>query len=520
MTEQDNTRGQELMELYVDNNEREMKEKIKGLSFDDICLLLSHLYELIKKDDKKEKQKKFELKYKIKVIGELFIEKLYGETGFWYIEDKTTNMPYITKDGAVYIFTKEEYTKYYPLVSPYFEGHRKLMIQEAEQSVALGTISDFIFLNGVKLFIINRKHFPFEITSEDIIEYFKEIPPYRMRNPAFSSILLRYTQELRCDEQYYKRGDYMTQLANEFFTELCKAQFLVPVKWLSEAPSDENDVVLKQGTKFSIPIVRSLDRDERVDCTPVFTDWSELAKFYSPDSYDAFVWSFNDLANAPDNIVFNCGSVNFVVAKDTIKQYAEYNKKKETLLQEYNENNMDEKLSDMTLEDTLELFIAARTLLAELKERCQNMSDGICITLGACIPKENPAKESLKADIKFVDDLCTELSFRAACLTLFYPILILVKEGKSVLVDDTHSLLLFTSVDECKTYMYQNPEFLGKYSPFEIYGDKTAEFLSDFINDEKLNIETITLNKTMCPIFWRAEVIDSLIKKLKQNSEK
>ena len=330
VTKERKEHGEDISNQYVSRispEHTEIMDEIKRLPIQDIITIYSNaewafekgLYHGISKDALEQGAPDAKRFYDaIAYVKEIIIERLKTADVLWTVTDKITNSPFIDDLDTVWIFTEKELAD--ECVDYFMQQYRTSFMTETIQGNMVDFFGRTVHMKGAKKFLADLGAYAeIEFKGEEIIPKpdFSEVDPAKrpVMNPDFFRAVAKLHEERYYRANYEGKGEKLRRFEDDMIKAFHDAKFLVPVKGMEEVANGN-------GGTISIPYLSKVDGDNKINLTPVFTDWNEFYKIYPQEKgFGGWVWSPQDLLSSSDDIiVVNAASLRFEMSKKMIQQ--------------------------------------------------------------------------------------------------------------------------------------------------------------------------------------------------------
>ncbi len=259
------------------------------------------------------------------ILYQTIVDKIKATDKFYITIDKTTGFPYINT-GFVDIYSTEEFAK--EATDYYAQRYRMLEVKEVTHGMWPDKMNYFVYLYfiGAERLIVDNGQFRCEVSRSDILpppDYSKtpniSVP---ILNPSLRFSMIDFFSELRWRVNYQERVEVLKKKEDTMIEEICKAKYLIPMKYEGNAEQSGDKLVFQQDTQL---LFAKITNEENETYIPVFTDWLEFEKAYDKNEWHGAIMSILEaieIGNG-DGVVINPYGENLILNDNNMKQVKE-----------------------------------------------------------------------------------------------------------------------------------------------------------------------------------------------------
>lgn len=260
-----------------------------------------------------------------KVLYETIIDKIKTSEKFYVTIDKTTGFPFINT-GFVDLYSTEQFAN--EAADFYAQRYRKLEVREISHCMLPNKMNFFIYLYiiGAEKLIVDNGQYRCEVNRFDILpppDYSNtaniSVPIF---NPSLRFSMIDFFSELRWSVNYSERPQVLKKKEDIMIEEICKAKYLLPMKYEGKAKQDGDKLVFQQDTQL---LFAKITNEEDETYIPAFTDWLEFEKAYDKNEWHGVIMSILDaieIGNG-DGVVINPYGESLLLNDNNMKQVKE-----------------------------------------------------------------------------------------------------------------------------------------------------------------------------------------------------
>ena len=253
------------------------------------------------------------------------IDRLKKADALWTITDKITQMPYFDHRNYVWIFTEREIVQDC-LVYSQQQGRTTFEITEIKKEEIYNFLGRLTYIKGAEMFVVDMGAYAsINIPGKDMIDEpdFEYVPETErpVVNPDLFRMVAQYQQEKYYLVDYPGKAEALEELENKAADAFCKAGFLVPVIGMERVIRNTKTTADISKKMIKVPFLSRGEGENKQTFTPVFTDWDEFKKMYSPEEFGGLVWTAEDLLDSQDDMfVVNPASLRYEISKQKVRE--------------------------------------------------------------------------------------------------------------------------------------------------------------------------------------------------------
>ena len=289
-------------------------------------LSIQELFFLIKSCELFKSEEGFDnegLNERIALFEDVAKNKLNQLDTLYVLYDNSTSYLYYDDIDAVELFTSSEYAE---RALDFYRNkqHRNLRIVSYSRKTIFDLFSEINRL-GLKNILVDKGQFSYKFQSDELLYLKNDNEEMPFMSQSLMEACIKFFTQIRWQINYKDKENILDELQSIMFDEIKKANYLVPIKHVSENKESNEEVTL-HFAKIEI-------RPNNLSYLPLFSDWIEFEKVYDKDEYDCLVMNFDDLIqllknNVYDGLLLNPRGINFIMNSNLINNIQQSNDEK------------------------------------------------------------------------------------------------------------------------------------------------------------------------------------------------